>query len=108
MSKVGNGTQKFSHGPHTQKSQSKSGEIEACKKEIAELKDRIEKHRGDPDNQEQPRTFVFSQLRSSHLVLFENCAVAELAQKKNVSKVQVGLKQRRILKGWLAASAARN
>jgi hypothetical protein len=28
------------------------GEIEACKKEIAELKERIEKARGDPDGAE--------------------------------------------------------
>ena len=30
-------------------------QIEALKREIIELKERIEKHRGDPDAQEQPR-----------------------------------------------------
>jgi len=67
---------------------SKSGEIESCKKEIAELKDRIEKHRGDPDSQEQP--------------------LAEHAQRKSVPKVQVGLKQRRILKGHFGKIYAMN
>jgi guanine nucleotide-binding protein G(I)/G(S)/G(T) subunit beta-1 len=55
-----------------------SHQIESCKKEIAELKEKIEKHRGDADG-DQP--------------------LAEVAAKKNVPKVNVGLKQRRILKG---------
>jgi guanine nucleotide-binding protein G(I)/G(S)/G(T) subunit beta-1 len=56
----------------------RGGEIEACKKEIAELKEKIEKHRGDADG-DQP--------------------LAEVSAKKNVPKVNVALKQRRILKG---------
>jgi guanine nucleotide-binding protein G(I)/G(S)/G(T) subunit beta-1 len=67
---------------------SKSGQIEECKKEIAELKDRIEKHRGDADAAEQP--------------------LGELAQRKNIPKVQVGLKQRRILKGHFGKIYAMN
>jgi len=53
-------------------------EIEACKKEIQELKERIEKARGDPDGAEP---------------------LAEAALKKGITKVVAGLKQRRILKG---------
>jgi len=67
---------------------SKSAEIEACKKEIAELKDRIDKHRGDADSAEQP--------------------LGEAAVSKNVAKVQVGLKQRRILKGHFGKIYAMN
>jgi guanine nucleotide-binding protein G(I)/G(S)/G(T) subunit beta-1 len=53
-------------------------QIESCKKEISELKDKIEKHRGDSEG-DQP--------------------LAETASKKGVVKVGVSLKQRRILKG---------
>jgi len=55
-----------------------AGQIEACKKEISEFKDKIEKHRGDSEG-EQP--------------------LAEQAQKKGIAKTAVSLKQRRILKG---------
>jgi len=65
-----------------------AAQIETCKKEIASLKDKIEKHRGDPEAQEQP--------------------LAELSQKKNVPKVQVTLKQRRILKGHFGKIYAMN
>jgi len=54
-------------------------QIEDCKRQIAEFKERIAKHRGDPEGQEQPLT--------------------EVAQSKNVQPISAQLKQRRILKG---------
>jgi len=57
-----------------------SEDIEKCKKEIAELKEKISQTRGDPEGAEQP--------------------LAELAQSKNVQQVNAAaIKQRRILKG---------
>jgi len=58
---------------------SKMEEIERCKKEIHEFKDRIDALRGDPEDVAQP--------------------LAEAANGSKVSKVQVNMKQRRILKG---------
>jgi len=57
---------------------SKQAEVEACKSEIQTLKQKIEKHRGDPEG-EQP--------------------LAVAAKKKGVSEIASVLKQRRILKG---------
>jgi len=57
----------------------KTADIERTKKEIAELKDKIEKHRGDPEAMDQP--------------------LAQLATKQSLPKVGVNMKQRRILKG---------
>lgn len=54
-------------------------EADGYKREIAQFKERIEKHRGDPDASEQP--------------------LMEVAQRKGVTKTTAGLKQRRILKG---------
>jgi len=56
-----------------------AAEIERCKADIANLKHQIDQLRGDPETQEQP--------------------LADAAANANVSRVQVGLKQRRILKG---------
>jgi guanine nucleotide-binding protein G(I)/G(S)/G(T) subunit beta-1 len=60
-------------------SKNSAAEIEKCKKEISELKDKIEKHRGDPEAMDQP--------------------LAQLATKQSLPKVAVNMKQRRILKG---------
>jgi len=54
-----------------------AAQIEACKKEISELKDKLAKLRGDGDEQHLP----------------------DCAQAKNMTKTAVSLKQRRILKG---------
>lgn len=54
-------------------------QIERCKKEIADFKGQIENHRGDPEASDQP--------------------LAEHAAGANVGRVQVAMKQRRILKG---------
>jgi len=54
-------------------------DVEACKKQIADLKEEIEKFRGDPEGQDQP--------------------LAEFAQQKNVATAKCDMKQRRILKG---------
>jgi len=53
-------------------------QIERCKKEIADFKAQIDQARGDPEA-EQP--------------------LAELSNSQGISKVSVGMKQRRILKG---------
>jgi len=58
---------------------SKQEEIEQCKKDIAALKEQIERRRGDPESDQQP--------------------LAELCQRKGVARVGVSMKQRRILKG---------
>jgi len=58
---------------------SKEQEIEQCKKDIAEFKDKIEQHRGDPEQAEQP--------------------LAEHANGKAIQPFTATLKQRRILKG---------
>jgi guanine nucleotide-binding protein G(I)/G(S)/G(T) subunit beta-1 len=58
---------------------SKAEEIEQCKRDIAALKEKIERRRGDPESDRQP--------------------LAELCAKKAVARVVAGLKQRRILKG---------
>jgi guanine nucleotide-binding protein G(I)/G(S)/G(T) subunit beta-1 len=60
-------------------SKNSAADIEKCKKEISELKDKIEKHRGDPEAMDQP--------------------LAQLATKQSLPKVAVNMKQRRILKG---------
>jgi len=57
---------------------SKNAEIEACKSEIQQLKQKIEEHRGDPEG-DQP--------------------LAVLSKKKGVSEIAAALRQRRILKG---------
>jgi guanine nucleotide-binding protein G(I)/G(S)/G(T) subunit beta-1 len=54
-------------------------DIEKCKQEINELKDKIAEARGDPEGAEQP--------------------LAELAQSKNKNAAAAPFKQRRILKG---------
>jgi guanine nucleotide-binding protein G(I)/G(S)/G(T) subunit beta-1 len=54
-------------------------EIERCKKEIAEFKEKIDQHRGDPEGAEQP--------------------LAEFANSKTVQPAKCDMKQRRILKG---------
>jgi len=54
-------------------------DIERCKKEIAEFKEKIDQHRGDPEGAEQP--------------------LAEYANGKTVQPAKCDMKQRRILKG---------
>ena len=54
-------------------------QIDACKRQIAEFKATIEQHRSDPEQSEQP--------------------LADLSASNNVAKVNIGMKQRRILKG---------
>jgi len=58
---------------------SKAEEIEQCKRDIAALKEKIERRRGDPESDQQP--------------------LAEICSKKGVARVGVSMKQRRILKG---------
>jgi len=57
---------------------SKQADVEACKQDIQQLKQKIQEHRGDPEG-EQP--------------------LAEASKKKGVSEINAALKQRRILKG---------
>jgi guanine nucleotide-binding protein G(I)/G(S)/G(T) subunit beta-1 len=54
-------------------------DIEACKREIAEFKEKIARQRGDPEGAEQP--------------------LAEAAHQKNIPAAKCDIKQRRILKG---------
>lgn len=67
---------------------SKNEDIEQYRREIKELNQQIQKHRGDPSNDKQP--------------------LSELAARKNVSKVSVTMKQRRILKGHFGKIYALN
>jgi len=58
---------------------SKNAEIEACKSEIQQLRQKISEHRGDPDSGDQ--------------------FLPTASRKKGVSEIAAALRQRRILKG---------
>jgi len=76
---------------------SAKGEVEALKKEIAELKDKVQQHMVDPEA--RPRTPLQSLCLICIFIVFVRFAVAETAAKRGAAKVSAGLKQRRILKG---------